>query len=205
MHQSSPVGKSADCTRELGQGNIFEQISLGAHHEPAEDEFIVIECCEDKCRRKEFGLLQFFQNFEPVSLWEVHVKEHHIRPGFGDNTQCFIPIFCLSYNINVVHHLQECLDSLTHEGLIFDEADPNHAVPPERGIHAVSRKPLVGCVSISSLPPTCSRRSRMPIKPCPGCTSLEPRPSSLACIAMPLSVRASSIQRLSAAAWRIAF
>src|ERR1700741_5318018 len=54
-------------------------------------------------------------------------------------------------------------------------------------------------------PQTCSNRSHMPVKPCPGRTSFGPRPSSLARIAMPPSVRASSIQRFLAAACRITF
>src|SRR5260370_28391810 len=102
MYQGPAYCKSTDRTRQLIQRNILEQVSFGASLEPANDEFVFIECREDQGRRKKVGSLQFFQNFQPVSLREMHIEKHHIGLGFRNDSHGLIPISCLCYDIDVV-------------------------------------------------------------------------------------------------------
>src|SRR5690606_35127274 len=94
--------------------------------------------------------------------------------------------------------------ALANQSLIIDKAHGNHR-EVSIGSHASSEKPWPFSVTISSRPPNCERRSRIPLSPLPWRTWMAPRPSSRAWMASVWSsARSKESHRLRALAWRTA-
>src|SRR5690606_8273985 len=127
----------------------------------------------------------------------------HIGLHLRDRLDRLTAIASLGDDADVIGQFQQRSYALAHQGLIVHQADSDH-VTPSRGRKTSRAKPRGVVAATDRWPPYSIKRSRMPRKPLPSVTSSLPRPSSRARNAMPASSRVSTIQRLSASAWRTA-
>lgn len=118
--------------------------------------------------------------FDAAPLGQVEIQEHHIGADRWDYGESLLAITSRRHDSHVRQEVKQTADALAHQGLVLDETNGNRARTAPSGTWRVSENPAPRRDSTARVPPTSSRRSRIPLSRAPKRTDSTPRPSSRA-------------------------
>lgn len=79
LHPCATICQCPDGARQLFQGDVFKPVALRAGTKSTDKDLVIVECCENQCRRQSSGLFQFPQNVQAVLLWKIHIEKDDVR------------------------------------------------------------------------------------------------------------------------------
>src|SRR5690606_24110807 len=169
---------------------VLEQVALCPAFNHLEDGLVVVHDGEgDDLHLRQF-LLDLPGRLDAVAVRHLDIHQDDIGLTLPRQGEGLIAIGCAGNNLQIGARVEQRFQSLAKQGVIVNQHDTQrfhylHLVPA-REIPTMTRVPLPGSESISSVPPRLSARSRMICSPMPppprsrraSSPESNPRPSS---------------------------
>src|SRR5712691_1814151 len=116
---------TADGVDQVRRRSIFEEIAHGPRAHAAEDVIVAVKRGQDNDPGLRPGRTDGRGCFDAIELWKLHVHEDDVGPQLQRRRHTRLAIAGFAYHLQAGLQVEDGLQPLTHQGLVFHQQNAN--------------------------------------------------------------------------------